>query len=305
MRCCGSSLREAGVEQPGREQVDLDVVAADLARERLGEPAQRRLRRRVVHRRVDHALGGERSDVQDRARRARGSSCREHGAREQVGALDVDVHHRVPVRLLEQRDRQDLVDARVVDEHVDAAPGRRRRSSTASCAWAASATDPGTRAAARRRQPRRGARVASSASAVFGRVGEAPRARPARANASPSASPRPREPPVIEAALAVERLGGAPPSRRRFPDGASGSERKTRCRPLRSFHARGCSHEVRLLLAVEHVVAADRESCCRRRSSWCRSTARRARRRRSPRPCASARRRPWRRAPRPAAPPSA
>ena len=52
----GQDLREPGVEQPGRQQVDLDAVAADLAGQRLGEAAQRRLRRRVVDRRLDDAL---------------------------------------------------------------------------------------------------------------------------------------------------------------------------------------------------------------------------------------------------------
>ena len=38
-------------------------------------------------------------------------------------ALDVDVHHGVPVRFFQQRDGQDLRDAGVVDEHIDPAPG--------------------------------------------------------------------------------------------------------------------------------------------------------------------------------------
>ena len=160
-------LREPAVEQARREQVHLDVVAADLARERLGHPAQRRLRGRVVHR-APRSRAPLANEPMLRMWPARARIIERSTARdEQVRALDVDVHHLIPVRLLEERDRQDLRDARVVDEHVDAAPRGRRASATVALTCAASATEPwNTQRLAAERD--RALAFAASASSVVG-----------------------------------------------------------------------------------------------------------------------------------------
>ena len=230
-------LAEARVEESGCEQIDLDVVAADLAGERLREAPQRRLRGRVVRRYVHQTFGGERSDV-EHVPGTRADHVPERRAGEQVGALDVDVEHRIPVRLFEQRDREDLVDPGVVDQHVQAAPGRHHvldhllrvrgvgdRPSEHE-RWRAAA---GVGQAPGRLLGVGGVAVVGEGDARAGAHERQPERQPEAAGAARD-----------QAALAGKRLGGG---RQRheacFRDGASGSERKTRSPPVRSFQTRG------------------------------------------------------------------
>src|SRR5262245_29188616 len=86
------ALRHALIQKPRCEQVDLDSVTTDLARESFREPAQRRFRSCIVDRRLDDSLRSEIADAQD-VSALLADHVAERGATDEVRALDVHVHH--------------------------------------------------------------------------------------------------------------------------------------------------------------------------------------------------------------------
>jgi hypothetical protein len=110
------------------DAVDPDPVAAELLRERPGERDDRALARHVVEQERDAAKRRARRDVDDRAA-APLAHRRDGGAAGQEHRRDVDVHHLLPFPERDLGERPHLergVEARVVDEHVEAATPRER-----------------------------------------------------------------------------------------------------------------------------------------------------------------------------------
>src|SRR5205085_2727922 len=116
----GDLPKQPRVRRSGTDDVDVDAVARDFARERLDEADDAGLRRRVhgFAARADAPRVG--TDADDLAGLALDHRI-EDGARAADRALQIDRQHAVPGLLLTLHERLDLVPAGVVDEHVDRA----------------------------------------------------------------------------------------------------------------------------------------------------------------------------------------
>ena len=91
-----SSLRHLGADEPRADREHRDPVRLELPRERLAEPAERRLARRVRGRRRPREVRGAAARVDDPAAPAL-DHPRDHGPAAEVRAEDVHLEHVPPV----------------------------------------------------------------------------------------------------------------------------------------------------------------------------------------------------------------
>ena len=129
-------LRRGGhrrADQAGRDRVDADAPRAELDRERLGQRAQRRLRRGVDRRgRTRHREHRDGLDRGDADHRAAGRHAVDETLEQEERRARVDADHALPVGEPDLAERPRLDHARAVDEHVDARAERRGSAATRS-----------------------------------------------------------------------------------------------------------------------------------------------------------------------------
>ena len=118
----GDRRAQPTFEDAGRDAVDEDAVGPELVSQAAGHPFERALAGGVVHRARDGARSGDGTDVHDATILSPQHAAR-RGPAEAEDSVDVELHELVPVGVLEEREGDNFADSRVVDEHVDAAPG--------------------------------------------------------------------------------------------------------------------------------------------------------------------------------------
>ena len=134
-RSCSSVAKSGAVhlrlERSGRDDVDVDVLVHEVARELRGKLAETRLRGnvRVVHE-ATRLQAVDRRDVDDGrpfVGARRGADLRQKLLDQEEGTLDVEVDHPVPSLLREVVDRQAPSEPGVVDQGCAGRPRARGR----------------------------------------------------------------------------------------------------------------------------------------------------------------------------------